>query len=121
MVDRGRILEIRLGHEIIFNGECYGILRIEIDHINFGLCPNSKNLNLKRRSHFSPSDVVLFVMQINGIDLMPKKVTQGFNFFALEMPCPIEGAELGRKYRLVFTTTENEIGTIGIITIYRVK
>ena len=121
MVGRGRIVDVELGQMVIFNGESYSVARIEIDHINYGLCPKSKELNLRRRSHFSPEDVVLFLLQIDGMDLVPKKVDQGFSFFALEMACPVEGLEFGKSYRLVFTTSDIQAGIIGTITLYRVK
>lgn len=121
MSDRGKILDIELGKEIFFNEKSYTAARVEIDHINFGLCPKSKKLNFKRRSDFSTTDVICFLTLLDGIDLMPKKIAEGLSFFAIEMACPIEGSEFGKKYRLVFTTSEDEVGIIGTITLYRVK
>jgi hypothetical protein len=121
MKDRGTILDIELNKEIFFNGEYYSIARIEIDHINFGLCPKLKQLNKKRRSNFSPANVISFLFKIDGMDLVAKKVDLGFSFFALEMSCPVDGPEFGKRYRLIFTTSDNQNGIVGTVTLYRVK
>lgn len=96
-------------------------LRIEIDHINYGLDPKAKKLNTKRRSHFSPEDICQFLLELDGMELVPGKEDKDFYYFALELLCPIKGKDYGKKFRLIFTTPKSEVGIIGTITLYRVR
>lgn len=121
MGDRGRVLEVELIQAIVFNEETYTKARIEIDHVNFGLDPKTKELNKKKRSDFSPKEVTEFLLELDGLDLIPAKMDEGFKFFALELLCPIKGKDFGKKFRLIFTTVKNDPGVIGTITLYRIK
>jgi predicted XRE-type DNA-binding protein len=56
-----------------------------------------KKLNLRRRSDFSTTDVICFLMLLDGIDLMPKKIAEGLSFFAIEMACPSKDQNLVRN------------------------
>jgi hypothetical protein len=121
MGNRGKVIEVELNRAIVFNEAMYLKARIEIDHVNFGLDPKSKELNKKKRSDFSPKEIGEFILALDGIDLVPGKLDEGFSFFALELISPIKGKDLGKKFRLVFTTAKNDPGVIGTITLYRVR
>lgn len=121
MGGRGKVVLLNLPKEITFNDCVYSKARVEIDHINYGLNFNTKELNLTKRSEFTAEDVCQFLFEINGMDLSPAKVSEDFNYFALELLCPVRGTYFDKKFRLVFTTTMNDPGTIGTITLYRIK
>jgi hypothetical protein len=121
MSDRGKVIEIEIGKTITFNEEKYSRARIEIDHINYGLDIKEKKLNSKRRSNFTAYDICHFLWELEGMELVPGKQDKEFNFFVIEILCPIQGRDFTKKFRLVFTTSKNEKGIIGTITLYRVK
>jgi hypothetical protein len=66
MSNRGDVIEMKIGKTITFNEESYARARIEIDHVNYGLDPKAKKLNIKKRSHFSPEDICHFLLELNG-------------------------------------------------------
>lgn len=121
MSDRGKVIEIEIGRTIIFNEENYIKARIEIEHVNYGLDPKVKKLNTKKRSHFSPEDICQFLIALDGMELVPGKEDKDFCYFALELLCPVRGKDYEKKFRLIFSTSKDELGIIGTITLYRVR
>ena len=121
MTGRGKVVEIELNKTIFFNEEIFYKARIEIEHVNYGLNPDSKKINTVKRSNFSPSDICQFLLELDGMELVPGKVDENFKYFALEILNPLKGTNLGKKYRLIFTISLNEVGIIGAITLYRVR
>jgi hypothetical protein len=110
-----------LSRTITFNDESYSKARIEIGHVNYGLDPKTKELNTVRRTNFSAADISQFLLELDGMELAPSKKDEGFSYFAVELLCPVKGTELGKKFRLIFTTFKNDPGVIGTITLYRVR
>ncbi len=110
-----------LSRTINFNDESYSKARIQIDHVNYGLDPKTKELNIARRTNFSAADVSQFLLELDGMELATSKKDEGFSYFAVELLCPVKGTELGKKFRLIFTTLKNDQGVIGTITLYRVR
>lgn len=110
---RGRVFEVVIGTTITFNEGSYTRARIEIDHINYGLNPDTKELNGIQRSNFSLNDVCQFLMELNDMDLIPIKTDDEFHYFALEIT-------RGKKYRLIFTTSISDPAVLGAITLYRI-
>jgi hypothetical protein len=121
MLGRGKVVEIKFARAIIFNEDVYTKASIEIDHVNYGLNLKTKELNVAKRSDFTPADVCQFLLELDGIDIVRGKVEEGFNYFVLELLCPVQGKHFEKKFRLIFTTTKNDPGVIGTITLYRVK
>ena len=121
MADRGNIIEIELGRSITFNEEVLNFARIEIDHVNYGLDLKTKKLNTSKRSHFSPADICQFLLELDGMELVPGKEDKDFHYFVLELLCPVKDKEYGKKFRLIFTTSKSERDVIGTITLYRVR
>jgi hypothetical protein len=121
MAERGKIVEISIGKAITFNEEVYTKATIEIDHVNYGLNLETKELNRKKRSGFTAEHVCQFLLEIDGMDISPAKVSDDFSYFSLELLCPVKGTHFDKKFRIVFTTTVNDPGAIGTITLYRVK
>jgi hypothetical protein len=121
MADRGKIIEVELSKPILFNEEIFTKARIEIEHVNFGLDPKTKKLNTIKRSNFSSSDICQFLFELDGMELVPGKVDEDFKYFALEVLNPLKGTGLGKKYRLIFTISLNEVGILGTITLYRIR
>ncbi len=121
MTERGKIIEIEIGRKIKFNDAYYSKAFIEIDHINYGLDPNSKKLNTHQRSTFTAHDICQFLFVLDGMELMPGKEDENFSYFALELLCPVRGHDFGKKFRMIFTTSKNDLEVIGTITLYRVR
>jgi hypothetical protein len=121
MAGRGKIVEVTLSRTITFNDERYSRARIEIDHVNYGLDPKTKLLNTVKRTSFSLADVGQFLLELDAMELAPGKEVEGFSYFAVELMCPVKGSELGKKFRLIFTTLKDDPGVIGTITLYRIR
>ena len=121
MVGRGKVVLVNFAKSITFNENVYFKASVEIDHVNFGLNFNTKELNRTKRSEFTVEDVCQFLLEVDGMDIVPAKVSGGFSYFSLELMCPVKGHHFDKKFRLVFTTTMNDPNTIGTITLYRVK
>ena len=98
MLGRGKVVEEIIAKSITFNEEVFSKAYVEIDHINYGLNLKTKELSLLRRSDFSPADVCQFLLELDGMDLDPGKVTDEFNYFALELLCPVKGQHFGKKF-----------------------
>ena len=121
MVGRGKVVVLNLAQEIIFNERVYTKASIEIDHINYGLNFKTKKLNVTKRSEFTAEDVCQFLLEIDGMEISPVKVSDAFIFYSLELRCPVRGKSFDKKFRIVFTTTMIDPCLIGTITLYRVK
>lgn len=121
MADRGKVVDAELSNPIIFNEEIYSKVRIEIDHINYGLDQKTKELNKVRRSKFSPEDICQIILQLDGMELIAEKESEHFDYFALDLLNPLKGINMGKKYRLIFTIARIKDETIGTVTLYRVK
>lgn len=121
MSGRGRIVDVVISRPITFNEELYTKARIEIDHVNYGLDTKTKELNKIRRSHLSIADVCQFILELDGVELVAGQKDKELFFYALEMFCPVDGNDFGKRFRLIFTTTKNDPGVIGTITLFRVR
>jgi hypothetical protein len=121
MASRGKVVEVTLSQTIIFNDERYSKALVEIDHVNYGLDPKTKFLSKTKRTNFSPADVGQFLLELDGTELVSRKVDEDFSYFAIELMCPVKGSEFGKKFRLIFTTSKSDEGVIGTITLYRVR
>ena len=73
------------------------------------------------RKQNSAEDICQFLLELDGMELVPGKEDKDFYYFVLELLCPIKGKDYEKKFRLIFTTSKNEMGIIGTITLYRVK
>ena len=70
---RGQVTEVAIGKTITFNEESYTKARIEIDHINYGLNIKTKELNSGQRSTFSLGEICQFLLELDGMELIPGK------------------------------------------------
>lgn len=116
--DRGRIEEFKLSKPILLNGNAVTELKIEIDHINFGINKKTKKLNKSKRTHFTISDVVRFLRELHDEDIEPIERDGHVLRFAVRVNCPVAGKFFGKEFILIFDTNEqrkNEVHTITIV------
>lgn len=62
--NRGNINTITLKVPIVFNGHKIIKAIIQLDHINLGLNPRTKMLNVKKRSNFSNKEIEKFIKNL---------------------------------------------------------
>ncbi len=115
-----RIFEVLLSDPIEFNGEVYSRAAIDLDHINYGLNPRNKELNLKQRSDFSIFEICLFLAELDGIELVANVVRQ-FSYYTHDLKCPVIGSHFGKQCRLVFLTNKDYPDLIFTVTLFRIK
>jgi hypothetical protein len=116
--DRGKIEEFRLSKPILLNGNAVTMLKIEIDHINFGINKKTKKLNKSRRSSFTISDVVRFLRELHDEDIEPDDRDGPVLRFTVRVNCPVPGKFFNKEFILIFDTHEqrkNEVHTITIV------
>ncbi len=120
MLDRGQVVYRKLKNKISFNGEDYERVEIELDHINFGLDPQTKKLNIVKRSSFTAEDVLKLLELLDEQYFLPKSSVNDVEYFVFEFISPLPGTSKGKLYRMIFLTHIQK-KTIGTITIYRIK
>ena len=103
-----------------FNGTAFVRAEIEIDHINFGLDLETKQLNKKRRSKLTVNQVIGFLRQLHGEYLLPKRSVGGLDYFVVELYSPLRSPASGKLFRLVFTTNSDK-RLVGTITLFRIR
>jgi hypothetical protein len=116
--DRGRIEEFKLSKPILLNGNAVTILKIEIDHINFGINKKTKKLNRSRRTSFTISDVVRILRELDDEDIEPIERDGPVLRFAVRVNCPVPGKFFNKEFILIFDTHEhrkNEVHTITLV------
>ena len=116
--DRGRIEEVKLLKPILLNGNPVTELKIELDHINFGISKKTKKLNKSRRTTFTVSDVVRFLRELHDEDIEPEERDGPVLRFAVRVNCPLAGKFFNKEFILIFDTNEqrkNEVHTITIV------
>lgn len=79
--NRGKVNTITLKVPIVFNGHKIIKAIIELDHINYGLNPRTKTLNVKKRSSFSNKDIEKFVNLLDGEDLVAERFEKKWSIF----------------------------------------
>jgi hypothetical protein len=116
--DRGRIEAVKLSKPILLNGNAVTELKIEIDHINFGINKKTKKLNTSRRMNFTIGDVVRFLRELDDEDIEPEDRDGPVLRFAVRVNCPVVGKFFNKEFILIFDTNEqrkNEVHTITIV------
>lgn len=116
--DHGETVEIQLSKQIVFNGSAYVTARVEIDHINYGLNPKTKELNKKARTDFTPDEIGEFLMRLDGEFLMPKSKKGTMARFVADVDCPLNRRFHNKPFRMVFETNEDETGVFLVITAF---
>ncbi|MFP5459153.1 MAG: hypothetical protein ACLGG7_10495 [Bacteriovoracia bacterium] len=115
--DRGRIEEVLLTSPIIFNGNSILKIRIEIDHINFGINKKTRKLNLKRRTNFTVNDVIKFLRLLHNEDIEPQERKGSTLKFAVRINCPVQGRFFDKEFLVIFDTFETKKTELHTITI----
>lgn len=115
---RGRIETVKLKKALLFNGSRITKAIIEIDHINHGLDPKTKQLNKTKRSNFSLGDVEMFLMLLDGESIMPSSYKGMLSRFDIRINCPVKGRFFQKEFIMVFDTDYVESDVIYTITLY---
>ncbi len=117
-LNRGSVNTVRLKSAIVFNG--HRIIRavIELDHINYGLNPKTKQLNTTKRSNFSNKDMEKFIMMLDGEDLAPERYEKTYSIYYHFIKCPVEGKFKGKEFVMIFKIDYHHNEEIHTITIY---
>lgn len=115
---RGKVNSLKLKSAIIFNGHLVSKVVIELDHINHGLNLRTGELNKKRRSNFSNSDIEKFIMMLDGEDLIPERYEKSFSVFMHFIKCPVKGKFEGKEFVMIFKTDYPRTDEIYTITLY---
>jgi hypothetical protein len=92
-------------------------LEIDLDHINYGLNSNSKELNRELRSTYTIEEVVTFFLEVNADVLRTPQIKKGYIYFTVLIQ--LEGNK--KMLRLVFCVSLLQPDTAGIITMYQCK
>jgi hypothetical protein len=121
VANRGRIETVELKRPITFNGKLFTSAEIEIDHINYGLDPNTAQLKTRKRSQFTVKDVLEFLRLLDGEALMRTRRERGRDIFVVQLLSPLTGKTLGGTYRMVFSTSQAEKELIGAITLFKIR
>lgn len=115
---RGKIVTTQLKKGIVFNSNTIMKCVIEIDHINYGINKETKELNKKKRTDFSVKDVEKFIMLLDGEILMPEKYKGRISQFSIRVDCPIKGKFLGKEFVMIFDTNYDKQDEIHTITLF---
>ena len=121
MGERGDIVENLIRPPIMFNGCSYSKVKVEIDHINYGLDKETKRLNKKRRSNFTVDDVIEFLHLLQDQFFLPKYSDSEREVYAVEVRCPVKEKSFGKLFRLVFSTSVQYDKTLSTITLFRIR
>jgi hypothetical protein len=116
--DRGKVENIRFKKPLNFNGNSITEAIIEIDHINHGLNKTTRNLNVKKRSNFTVSDVEKFLMLLDGEYLVARNHKGRVSQFEVRIDCPIRGKFYGKEFIMIFDTNYDSPKQIHTITLY---
>ena len=116
-IDRGRVEDVTLDKPIIFNGNAITELRIEIDHINYGINKKTKKLNSKARTNFTIKDVVRFMRELNNEEIEPDERKGATLKFSLRINCPVQGKFYQKEFFAIFDTNENKKSELHTITL----
>jgi hypothetical protein len=118
---RGEIIEISLSAPLVVNGVEIFKIKMEIDHINYGLNAFSKELNKIKRSHFSAWEIAHILNYVTSEALLPVAVDKCFTYFALEFLYPTEKENGKKKFRIVFKLLIEDADAVEVITLYRIR
>jgi hypothetical protein len=121
MSEHLRKIELVLNRPIVFNDRTYLSAHIDLDHINFGLKPGTKELKSQRRSNFTEHEIGIFLLELDAIDAVPIKVDEEFSYYSLILECPVLGMHLGKRCKIVLKASHKNLSFLSILTIYRVK
>lgn len=116
--NRGRVETVTLASSFVLNGNTITKARIEIDHINYGLDKKTGQLNKKRRTSFTLSDIEKFLAMLDGEYLMAREHRKRISRFEVRIDCPIPGKFRDKEFLLIFETDYDEPGEINTITLY---
>jgi hypothetical protein len=115
---RGRIETINLKSSIVLNGNPISKARIEIDHINYGLDKKTGELNKRRRTSFTVSDIEKFILMLNGEYLMAREHRKRISRFEVRLDCPVPGKFRNKEFILIFETDYDKPSEINTITLF---
>jgi hypothetical protein len=116
--NRGKINTLTLKSPIVFNGHKIIKAIIELDHINYGLNPRTKKLNLKKRSNFSNKDIEKFINLLDGEDLVAERFEKKWSIFMHFIKCPIKGKFENKEFVMIFKTEYDHINEIHTVTLF---
>lgn len=115
--DRGRIEDVSIQKPILFNGNAITKLKIELDHINYGINKSTKKLNTKKRTNFTINDIVKFLRELNDEDIEPDERKGSVLKFAVRINCPVQGRFYQKEFLAIFDTNENKKNELHTITL----
>lgn len=115
---RGKINSIKLKSAIVFNGHKITKAVVELDHINYGLSSKTGELNKKKRSNFSNSDIEKFIKMLDGEDLVPERYEKAYSVFMHFIKCPVKGKFEGKEFVMIFKADYHRSDEIHTITLY---
>lgn len=116
--DRGRVEDVLLKRPITLNGNAITKAVIEIDHINHGLNKKTGELNPKKRTNFSVSDIEKFLMLLDGEYIIARNHKGRISQFEVRIDCPVRGRFLGKEFIMIFDKNYDEPDQIHVITLY---
>lgn len=116
--NRGRVETVTLKSPFVLNGNTITRARIEIDHINYGLDKKTGELNGKRRSSFTVSDIEKFLAMLDGEYLMAREHRKRISRFEVRIDCPVPGKFRKKEFILIFETDYDKPSEINTITLY---
>lgn len=115
---RGKVNTITLKVPIVFNGHKIIKAIIELDHINYGLNPRTKTLNIKKRSSFSNKDIEKFVNLLDGEDLVAERFEKKWSIFMHFIKCPIKGKFENKEFVMIFKIDYDHTDEIHTVTLF---
>lgn len=101
----------------MFNGNTITKAVIEVDHVNFGL-DKTGNLNKRKRTSFSVSDIEKFVLMLDGENILSLKYKGTISQFDIRINCPVKGKFYGKEFLMFFDTDYSSPDKIHTITLY---
>ncbi len=116
--NRGKINTITLKTPIVFNGHKIVKAVIELDHINYGLNPKTKELNIKKRSNFSNKDIEKFINLLDGEDLVAERFEKKWSIFMHFIKCPIKGRFENKEFVMIFKIEYSQADEINTVTLF---
>lgn len=117
---RGRTVHVALKQPFTLNGNRITEAMIEIDHINFGINKKTFNLNDKKRSDFSTSDIEKFLTMLDGEYLGYKMISGKKLRYEFRIDSPVPGKTFEKTYLMVFETDFRTPHLIHTVTLFRV-
>lgn len=103
---------------IVFNGHKIIKAIIELDHINYGLNPRTKTLNVKKRSNFSNKDIEKFANLLDGEDLVAERFEKKLSIFMHFIKCPIKGKFENKEFVMIFKIDYDHTDEIHTVTLF---